>query len=465
MTTDQLQCPRWLLAIAPAFLCCAVVDTQGSAGLITVRQRENPATVDGPAPGSVTTDGRLVAFTSLARLDPADTDDSPDLYTLEVETGRVVLESRRPGWANRYSSISYPRISDDGRFIVFQAFAEDARHDQEYQWQVVRLDRRVAAATLVSVDRTGRPANGHCTHAAISADGRTVAFTSSGTNLVAGGDANGSTEDIYLAQEDQRGVSRINVGNTGAQPPSGYSVTPAVSADGRYVAFTSMADLTCSGSIACPARSTPRTRRTEVYVHDTFAGITFPVSRPRGGRAPNGHASWPSISGDGRYVAFASEGSNLVTADDNRQADVFVHDRLTGAISLVSRRRDGRPGDGASRHPSISRDGGRVAFQSLASDLVCGPRCRPGDGELNMLWDVFLFDRLSEGMVRVSGDGAEEWMEPSRGPALNGAGNVVIFASPHPIHAGDDGYDEDLYVRTIHTIERATWPTLLERAP
>ena len=223
-------------------------------------------------------------------------------------------------------------------------------------------------------------------------------------------------------------------------------MTPAVSADGRYVAFMSTGDLTCGDTRACHRSDAGQKQTSNIYVRDTVARVTTRITRSTRGGEPNGPSSWPVMSGDGRLVAFASIASNLVEADKNGQSDIFVHDRLTGTTTLVSHRPDGRSGNGASRHPAISGDGETVAFQSLASDLLCTKRCTNDRRDINLLWDVFVFERSSRRMIRASGDETGAWMETSHGPSLDHSGRVLIFSSRHPIDDQDVDNDDDLYV-------------------
>ena len=296
------------------------------------------------------------------------------------------------------------------------------------------------------MDSNGRLANGHCTQAAISADGTAVVFDSVATNLVESGDANGNIADIYMVRLAGNGVARVSVASDGSQSIAGQSVTPSVSADGRHVAFMSTADFECSGASRCRTSSGRRKPLAKIYLRDTVAETTSRVSTASGGKDPNGPSSRPSISGDGRSVAFVSEASNLVRRDGNRQADIFLHDTSTGATELVSRRHDGRPASGASRLPTVSADGKTVAFQSLASDLICAKDCASAGRDINLLWDVFVY-QLSSGLVtRASADETGEWMEPSRAPSLNGDGRVLVFASRHPIDHEDVRHDDDLFV-------------------
>jgi hypothetical protein len=146
-------------------------------------------------------------------------------------------------------------------------------------------------------------------------------------------------------------------------------------------------------------------------------------------------------------VAFVSDATNLVPGDKNRLADVFLYDTSTGSTVLVSHGAKGGAANGASALPAISADGGVVAFQSDASDLVCARQCGAAVEDINLLPDVFLFDRATAAVTLISGDRTGGWMAPSVAPALDASGRVVTFTSRHPIDASDDRNDFDLFVR------------------
>jgi Tol biopolymer transport system component len=280
-----------------------------------------------------------------------------------------------------------------------------------------------------------------------------------------------STTEIELAHLDSGGVERVNVGDTpltdqpgAASPPfrsvpvaadqgsdsglapGGQALTPAINADGRFVAFAFVPGRACGGAERCPSSREGRARISNIYLHDTQMNVTSVISRSNSRGDPNGASSWPAISDDGRFIAFVSAASNLVEGDKNSQDDVFVYDRITGTTELASRRPDGRSGNGASWHPAISGDGSTVAFQSLASDLVCGKRCPENRRDVNMLWDVFVLDRSTHTMLQASRDDDGVWMEPSHGPSLDYSGRVVSFSSRHPIDDQDTGNDDDLFI-------------------
>jgi hypothetical protein len=122
------------------------------------------------------------------------------------------------------------------------------------------------------------------------------------------------------------------------------------------------------------------------------------------------------------------------------------YDLVTGITEVVSRTPSGRPANGPSLRPALSQDGATIAFQSLASNLVCEGTCQGGQADINLVWDVFVYDRFARRTARVSTDIGEEWMENSRAPSLDDAGQVLAFGSRHPINGRDEARDENLYV-------------------
>jgi Tol biopolymer transport system component len=176
-----------------------------------------------------------------------------------------------------------------------------------------------------------------------------------------------------------------------------------------------------------------------VYVGDTQTNTTNPVA-----------LGWrPAISANGRYVAFASAAASLAPNDRNNLSDVFLADLQTGSIEMVSRSTKGGSANGASTNAVVSDDGRFVAFQSEASDMVCAGGCPRLLEDINLLWDVFLFDRQSRTMALLSTDTRAGWMEESNGPAIDAAGSVVTFSSRHPINANDNAHDFDLFIRHL----------------
>lgn len=280
-------------------------------------------------------------------------------------------------------------------------------------------------------------------------------------------------------------------GTAGAQS-NGESVECVLSADGRYVAFNSAASNLVAGDT---------NGEYDIFVFDRISGETERVSVGALGAQANGASSTPSISADGRYVAFASEATNLVAGDTNGFADVFVHDRednttvrvntstlgsqsngtalwpsldstgllvafyseasdliegdtngvadvfvkdiLTGEPTRVSLGPEGAQSDGDSYRPYISADGNRVAFDSGASNLV--------ENDTNVASDVFVFDRNAGTTVRasVSTNGDESYSNPPTLGGISETGRYVVFTCSSPFVLEDDSTGTDVYLRDL----------------
>jgi Tol biopolymer transport system component len=196
----------------------------------------------------------------------------------------------------------------------------------------------------------------------ISGDGRYVAFMSRATNLVSG-DTNGA-DDVFVHDLQTGQTERVSVSSTAAQG-LGSSSSPNISSDGRYVVFSSSAINLVSGDTNLAP---------DVFVRDRQIGVTTLVSVASDGTQGSDGSSVPDISADGRWVVFFSAAGNLVSGDSNSGLDVFVHDRQAGATSRVSVATGGQQAAGAGGvggpATAISDDGRYVAFHSDSSDLV-----------------------------------------------------------------------------------------------
>lgn len=269
------------------------------------------------------------------------------------------------------------------------------------------------ATTRVSVDSAGFQANMDTVGPVTSLDGRWIAFGSAASNLVPG-DTNG-TWDIFVHDTQTGATSRVNLGPAGTQTvgPDG-SWFPALSADGRLVSFQYWAANLVPGD----TNDVP-----DVFVHDQHTGSTTRVSVGGGGLQSNGNSYRSVMSADGRWVAFDSYATNLVSDDTNGAGDIFLHDRQTGATTRVSVGAGGTQGSSHSLYPSISADGRWIAFDSSAGNLV------PGDTNGN--WDAFVHDRLTGTTTRVSvGAGGVEGNHGSGAAAISADGRWVAFSSP-----------------------------------
>ena len=413
--------------------------------LLTVPQRDVLRSWSDEPSAAVSADGRWVAFASLANLAPGDLDARGDIYVLDRVSGRVTLESVTADGRRIGVDCSRPAISGDGRYLVFDSTIP--RDGRPPAIAVVLRDRWKDVNTIVAGTGAVADDNEWTADAAISEDGRVVVFESTVRNLVTDRDENGVGRDVYLFDVPAGVLRRVSVDSGGRQSEAGSSFAPAVNADGRYVAFTSTADLDAAPVRVAGGSAAPGRPLSQVYVRDTRLNVTRRVSVCPRGAIPNGRSWHPAISGDGRYVAFVSDATNLVPGDRNRSADVFLFDTVSASTVLVSRNAKGNAANGVSGLPAISADGSVVAFQSDASDLVCARQCPAAVEDINLLPDVFLFDRATAVVTRISGDRTGGWMTPSVAPALDAGGRVVAFTSRHPTDASDDRNDFDLFVR------------------
>jgi WD40 repeat protein len=258
-----------------------------------------------------------------------------------------------------------PSISADGRYVVFTSLANNlVEGDTNGVQDCFVHDRITGETTRISVASDGTQGNSDCEsyglwfafNPSISADGRYVAFHSVATNLVEG-DTN-EVQDCFVHDRITGETTRISVASDGTQG-NGSSIFPAISGDGRYVVFQSDSANLVEG-----------VTNGGVFVHDRVTGDTTLVSVSSEGTQGNSFSGWPSISADGRYVAFISLSDNLVEGDTNGEFDAFVHDRMTGETTRISVASDGTQGNSLDVIPAISADGRYVAFRSDSANLV-----------------------------------------------------------------------------------------------
>jgi Tol biopolymer transport system component len=307
--------------------------------------------------------------------------------------------------------------------------------------QALRPQPIAGKSRRVSTANGGQQGNSDSSEAAISGDGRYVAFDSNASNLVPG-DTNHAT-DIFVVDMKSHAIQRVSVGTSGRQALGGdlgsQSIEPAISLNGRYVAFTS------SASTLVPADTNGRA---DIFVRDLRLNVTQRVSMGAGSTQGNGRSAGGSLSADGRYVAFTSWSDNLVARDGNRSSDVFVRDVRTNVTRLVSLDDNGLQGHLGSEEAQISADGGWVAFESFAPDLV------PGD--TNATSDVFVRDLAKQTTIRVSvGPDGAQTIGGSRqfgsvSPSISADGRKVAFSSfAAGLVVGDQLPRADAYVRDL----------------
>lgn len=288
-----------------------------------------------------------------------------------------------------------------------------------------------------SVGNGGFSGDGPSNDAALSGDGRFVAFASNARNLVPATNWGDTGTHVFL-KDRATGINRLvtvkrrGENDTAAEPGSG---APSISADGRFIAYSSIATDLVSGDT---------NRRRDIFIYDVEADSTVRIPA-RFGAEPNGNSTAPAISGNGTYVTFQSTASNISTGDTNGLADIFRYNRLTGVTELVSRSSTGASANGGSEAPSISHDGNKIAYQSSANNLV--------SSDTNASRDVFV--RVMDGSsssfrASVTASNGQANGE-SRDPAISGDGTHVAFASmaTNLTAVGDINGVSDIFSRTL----------------
>jgi PKD repeat protein len=393
----------------------------------------------------ISADGRYVAFESTATdLVPLDLNGVIDVFVKDLATGaveRVSITSAGEEAApdlNRGGSRS-PSLSADGRFVAFTSRADNLVEGDTNGWPDTFVhDRQTGVTERVSVSSTGEEADGRSGGAVptLSADGRFVAFVAAASNLVPGGF---SLEQVYVRDRVAGTTELVSVARDGTPGGgNGDSGEPSISADGRFVSFSSEARNLVAQDIGLWSQS---------FVRDRQAGTTEVVSLTDTGSILPHHGMRPAMSADGRYVAF--ESSFPATAEDgNGRADVFVRDRQAATTTRVSVSTFGGEGDAASVYPAISPDGRWVAFHSTSSNLV--PDDTNRTGALPAGVDVFLHDRETGVTDRasVSTEGVEA--VPDAGllafASVGAGGAVVFYSGAANLVPGDTNASNDVFV-------------------
>lgn len=303
-------------------------------------------------------------------------------------------------------------MSSDGSVVAFYSDATDlVRGDTNERRDVFVRDANATPPTeRVSVSGSGAQANGNSQGMgmapALSDNGQIVAFYSDASNLVA--DDNNAAADVFVRDREAGNTELIsmNLSGTSGNGPSRF---PSMSADGRWVAFQSAAsDLVPDDTNGAM----------DIFVRDRQSGTTERVC----GVQPNAGSSSPAISADGNFVAFVSAATNLVPTQLNGKKNVFVCNRTTSTIELISVNTAGVPGNGDSLVPAISGDGNIVAFKSEADNLV------PHDN--NGVVDVFARDRAAGTTERVSVSfNGGDANDGSFLPVVSRDGRFVVFGS------------------------------------
>lgn len=415
------------------FVACAVGFAFGQATTLENVSYSGEQANHGAIQPVVTPDGQIVAFSSLAsNLVPGDANGKADVFLRVRYSGHIEIVSVSSGGVQGNDHSGLPSITPDGRFVAFWCKGNNLVPNA-FNAGVYLRDRWSYTTVGVSVTPGGILVEGD--HPSISADGRYVAFESPSAMLVPG-DTN-NANDVFVWDRLLNWVTRVSVSTNGIQG-NASSDSPAISADGRFVTFRSWADNFVSNDT---------NRLDDIFVHDRMNGQTVRVNTA-GGRESNGYnLSSTGISADNRFVVFGTVATNLVPEDPLPDADIYVHDRETGILRIVSRDFIWGKGNGDSYMPVISPDGLHVGFTSWATNFDPGDRNEAPDvfvADMDPLYSAIRVRRASLGSFNQEGErGAGNFS-----PALSQDGRFVAFYSEaDSLVPGQRNVMTDIFVR------------------
>jgi len=341
---------------------------------------------------------------------------TPDVAELAAPLGTTTLVSANRAKTFPAGPSSAPSISDNGRWVAFASSAPDlVANDTNNAQDVFVRDRRNGSTVRLNLPGgVAPPASGRASEPSISGDGSAVAFTyippaggltvlpCPGPRILLWHRATGATSVASLTADDTLDCN---------------ATAPSVSKDGRDVAYV---------GIVFPSFD-PGPGIGQIFVRDTVAGTTTlatPSSAAGAGNQGNASSRNPSLSADGKVVAFESDASNLVAGDANQQTDVFARTLPNGPTELISAGA-GAAADGGSFAPAVSANGAAVAFESVAHNLVPGvaPTAR----------NVYVRDRsaTTTALVSALANGGPSTLDSGQS-AISADGQIVAFASLQP---------------------------------
>jgi Tol biopolymer transport system component len=346
------------------------------------------------------------------------------------ETERVSINSAGSE-GNQVSRI--PSLNTDGQLIVFASEATNLVDGDINGVQDIFLHDWLTGTTeRVSLSGRGQEANGASDWPEISADGLSVVFTSTASNLV-DGDSNG-VEDVFVVDLRSGGIELVSHPALGGQADA-VSTQPAISGDGRFIAFVSAATNLAPGAT---------TGLEEIYLYDGADGSLHWVSAPRIGAMNDGVSGEPAISADGNWVAFSSASTQLVPDDTNSRRDIFLWNRASSTLERVNLTPTGKETDRSSYAPALNADGRFIVYRSHATNLVAS--------ETRNLGDIFLRDNLNGALQRVSisATGEQSPDGASDEPAISADGRFIVFRSnATDIVSNDTNGSHDIFVRDM----------------
>jgi Tol biopolymer transport system component len=383
---------------------------------------------------SVSADGRFVAFSSYAsNLVPGDSNQTSDVFVRDLHANTTIRVSTASDSTEANGGSFSPSISADGNVVAFRSDATDlVPGDTQGQSDIFIHVLSTGVTQRVSANSKGVAANDDSIEPAISADGKVIAFSSVATNLVHQPvNETGLCCDIFVRNLATGRTRLVDVMLDGTGSADSFS--PTLSADGRFVAFGSWGCDLVDG-VSCEDQS-------NIFVRDTTTNSTVLVTRSMDGGVAFGCAERPAISADGSMVAFTSDGGDLAPNDWNGEEDVFVRNLVTGTTTRVSVTSKGAQTNGGFGPVAMSGDGRFIAFGSDAWNII------PVDS--NLVEDIFVHDMRKGKTTRVSVSTSGEQADMfSANVAIASDGSMVAFESDADnLVSGDTNITTDVFAR------------------
>jgi len=366
-------------------------------------------------------------------------------------------------------NVPFPKSSSGGRYVVFHSQIDSLVPNDSNNFcdtdgngvadnscaDIFVYDRETRSTTLVSVSSAGTQGNQRSSHPSISPDARYITFQSEAYNLVPDGVHTclyyraifRQCTDIFVHDRNYETTERVSIASD-ATKANGNSSSQTISAEGRYVAFSSDAsNLIPNGTHVC-RDSISSFQCNHIFIHDRSTGITERVSVASNGEKGNNGSHYPSISADGRHVVFLSSATNLAPNDNNRMLDAFVRHLDTNQTEIVSIASDGTQGSQGVEFiaPAISADGRYVAFVSRSTNLVAN--------DTNNVTDVFVHDLYTGTTIRASvatnASQANDTSGTYHRPSISSDGRYVFYDSwATNLVTNDTNGAVDIFVRDL----------------
>jgi hypothetical protein len=414
------------IVITTLALCGAVMSsTVFSNEMITVRvsvSTDNNQPIDTDtenyeARPAISDDGRFVVYESTAyNLVENDTNNKSDIFLRDRELQTTVRISNGINGEQANGDSATPQMTGNGRFIVFGSTATNLIANDGNNFKDIFIYDTVNKTTeRITQTKDGVGYNDHSGVANISDDGRYIVFPSLASNWVG--------EDLYnglnVLLHDRETKSTITTNPTGGGRPN-------ISADGQFICFSGW-----SASIVPDDTN----GQTDIFLYDVTTQLISRVNVASDGTQANGYSSLCSLSADGRYVAFQSDGTTLVSNDTNVSTDIFVHDAVLQNTERVSLSATGGESDSHNNYPSLAKDGIHIVFQSYSTNFATTKQGMSLFTKNRLTGDIRLVSIATDGTNRESIDAG--YMHP----AISGDGQHVAFQSGQTNLVQDDTND------------------------